>query len=333
MRKIQFLFLAVTFTFFTGCIPGKVISFEALKPAEYTFPEDVKHVLVFNFAYPPSVDTSSFNELPQLNPSEQFFVDTIVIKNVFNGLYSVLDNSPAAYLNNAPYYELRPQDTVAFLEPLAQSSIDHLCDTFNVDAIISFEYYGLSVDTKTYNTVAYDDGYYTVTAADQAMMRVMLWRIYDRKLGLINEKRMQDTLYWSAYGIDDSDARSNLPDVGDLLREAFWYGGNKYGSEISPSWEDTKRSYFELTNRKGNTISLVEPELKEIALGDRKIKAYKAAYNLSLYYEMHDSIDAAVNWIDKALEYRPEAGVAKYYQSILQKREKSVMELKKQLDH
>ncbi len=333
MRKIVFVCLALVLVFLAGCIPGKVTTFQALQPAKFTFPQDVRRVLVFNFAYPPSFDTSSFNELPQLKPREQFFVDTIVINNTFNGLFSVLDNSPATFLNNSPYYELRPEDTVAFLKPLAQTSIDHLCDTFNVDAVISFEYYGLSVDTRTFNTLAYDNGYYYVTEADQAMVRVMLWRIYDRNEGMINEKRMQDTLYWSAYGYDDSDARSNLPDIGDILREAFWYGGSKYGSLISPSWEDTRRSYFDLTNNRGKNISLSEPALKEVVENGKKIKAYKASYNLALYYEMNDSINAAVTWIDRALQFRPEAGVAKYYKSELEKREKTEKELNKQLDH
>ncbi len=320
-------------TWFTGCIPGKYMTIETLNPASFTFPEDVKHVMVFNFAYLPSSDTSSFNEAAQLEPREQYFVDTTVVNNVFNGLFSVLDNSPAAYLNNAPYYESRSEDTVDFLQPMEQSAIEFLCDSFNVDAVISFEYYGLSVDTKTYNTVVFDDEYSFVTAADRGMVRKMLWRIYDKKQGLINEKMMQDTLYWSAYGDNEEDARDNLPGIGDELREAFWYGGYNYGTEISPTWSDSRRSYFEINDRKGSDISLNEEKLREIAAGKGRIRVYKAAYNLAVYNEMNDSIFSAVNWINKALQIRPDAGVARYYQEELKKREATHSELEKQLDH
>ncbi len=333
MRKLKIVSL-LTFLFFCGCIPGKYITIDTLEPAEITFPPETRKVLVFNFSYLPSVDTSSFNEARQLKPREQYFVDTIVIRNVFNGLFSVLDNSPAGFLNDAPYYELRAEDTAAFLQPLGQPDIEHLCDTFDVDAVISFEYYGVSVETKTFSTIVYDEGYEYVNEADQAMLRVMLWRIYSRKEGMISERMMRDTLYWTAYGNDSEEARQNLPDIGDELREAFWYGGSKYGSLISPSWSDTQRAYFDITDMKGKDISLDESRLKEYALsGKKKRRAYKASYNLALYYEMNDSIPAAVDWIDKALQLRPEAAVAKYYQAELEKRRKSRAELEKQLEH
>ncbi len=265
MRKTRILFTGLFFLFIAGCIPGKYLSFDTLEPAEITFPPDVKKVLVFNFAYLPSADTSAFNEVHRLKPKEQYFVDTIVIHSVFNGLFSVLDNSPASFLNDAPYYELRPEDTTAFLKPLSQAAIDHLCDTFNVDAVISFEYYALSLDVRAYNTVTYDEGFEYVGAADEALYRVMFWRIYDRQEGVINEKMMRDTLYWSAYGADEDEARRNLPEIGDILREAFWYGGYKYGTEISPSWDEVKRSYFEIQGVQGDSLSLDEDRLKRLS--------------------------------------------------------------------
>ncbi len=332
MKKIILPFISISMLLLAGCIPGKVLTIETLDPAEVSFPDSTQQAMVFNFAYLPSADTSRLNEVRLLDPTEQYFVDTIVIRNIFNGLFSVLDNSPAAFLNNAPYYEVRPEDTTAFLEPLGNDAVVQLCDSFNVDAIIALEYYGLALDTKTYNTVVYDESYDYVTAADQAMVRMMMWRIYSRNEGLISEKMMRDTLFWSAYGYDEKAALDNLPDVGDVLREAFWYGGYKYGTEISPTWTEVRRTYFELNNHAGDSISLNEERLLQIASGKKKIKAYKAAYNLALYSEMNDSIGDAVKWIDRAVQLRPDAEFAKYYKSILEKRQTSLTELEKQIE-
>ncbi|MBE0653254.1 MAG: hypothetical protein IH594_05625, partial [Bacteroidales bacterium] len=76
MRKI-IVFPVIALLFFLGsCIPGKMLTFEALTPAEYTFPPETEGVLVFNSSYIPSVDTSSFNILNRLaDPEEQFIVD------------------------------------------------------------------------------------------------------------------------------------------------------------------------------------------------------------------------------------------------------------------
>ena len=332
MKKTSSLVIIAVLMILSGCIPGKVLTLETLQPAEISFPEDINSVLVFNFAYPPSADTSSFNELSKLGPKEQFFIDTIVIRNVFNGLFSVLDNSPASFLNNAPYYEIRPVDTTAFLKPLAASAIEELCDSFHVDAIISFEYYGASVDVKTYSSIVYDDEYEYVRVADEAMYRVMLWRIYERNRGIINEKFMKDTLYWSGYGYNDAEAKEDLPEIGDLFREAFWYGGYKYGSLISPNWDESRRAYYDIRDDKGDSISLNPSKLLDIAESNRKGRAYRASYNLALYYEMNDSIDQAMKWIDQAAELRPDAAYAEYYRQILKNRQKALGELEKQVE-
>ncbi len=333
MRKILFSLVVIVVLAFPGCLPVKNITFETLSPAEITLPSDIHRMLVFNYAYYPSDDTSRFNELRRLDKKEMYVVDTIVIHNVFNGLFSVLDDSPVPYLQNAPYYELRPTDTTAFLKPISQESVDYLCDSFDVSGIISFDYYGLSLDTDTHSSMAYDDDYFLVSIADMAMVRVMLFRIYDKKTGLVDEQWMRDTLYWSAYGDEDWEALSNLPGVSDVLREAFWYGGYKFGRMLSPSWDQVERAYFSLNNKQGFDISLNETRLKDIVRDNRHFRAYKAAYNLAMYYEMNDSIEAAVNWIDRALEIRPDAGVAKYYRKILLKRQKAVSKLERQMDH
>ena len=333
MRKILFSLVVIVVLAFPGCLPVKNISFETLLPAEISLPSDIHRMLVFNYAYYPSQDTSTFNELRNLDPNEMYVVDTIVIDNVFNGLFSALDNSAANYLHDAPYYELRPTDTIAFLKPLSRESVGFLCDSFGVDGIISFDYYAVSMDTETHASMSFDEDLNLVSVANLGMIRVMLFRIYDRKTGLLNEKWMRDTLYWSAYGDEDWEALSNLPGVSDALREAFWYGGNKFGLMISPSWDQVERAYFSLNNRQGYDIALNETRLKDIAKENRHYKAYKAAYNLALYYEMNDSIDAAVHWINQAVKIRPEAEVAKYYQTILLKRQKAVAKLREQMDH
>jgi hypothetical protein len=205
-------------------------------------------VLVFNASFLPSYDPNPESFLSELSQEEQFVVDTIVNTNVFNGLFSVFDASPVYYLNGADYYEERGTGSEAelVLDPFKDEAISELCESFNVDAVIAFEYYGIAMAVKTATSVNvpyYEgDDYYRI--AQLIMNRSMLWRIYNNTGSMLNEEFINDTLYWYGTGATISDARADLPEITDILREAFWYGGYDYAKKLAPSWKEDYRYFF-----------------------------------------------------------------------------------------
>ncbi len=321
------LSLFSVFTMFS-CIPSRVLTIEKLDPAEMNIPAGLNSVLVLNASFYPSADTMAFNYAAKLKSNEQYIVDTLVNNSVFNGLFSILDSSPATYLNNASYYEARGEDREEILKPLSSESIYYLCDSFNVDGIIALEYWAFNPDIESN---FYSDGDFFGTRASLSLNRYLLWRVYDREEGLVNEKFLHDTLTWYGYGTFSKDARDDLPELADALREAFWYAGYGFGKSISPSWEEENRSYFEIRNKKGEDISLNSGELKALASEGKKNKAYKASYNLAVFYEQNDDLEEAMTWINRAVYLRPEAEIALYYKHRLEKRISDAKALNEQL--
>lgn len=324
---LHILIIILTSVLLGSCVPGKTLTIEKLTPAEITLPDNIRNVLVLNASYYPSLDTLAFNYVSELKPEDQFIVDTLVNNNVFNGLFSILDASPASYLNDSPYFEARGTEKESFLKPLSGESIQYLCDSFQVDGIISFEYYAFDPDVR--NEFYSGEDYYG-TMATLSIKRYLLWRIYEYNEGLIKENFMQDTLNWYGYGVGN-EARKDLPELADAVREAFWYAGYEFGKSISPSWENEKRYYFEFRNKKGEDISQGPDELKEYALTGRKNKAYQASYNLAVFHERSDELEEAMTWINRAIFLRPDAAVALYYKRQLEKRLKESKKLDQQM--
>ncbi len=311
-----------------SCVPGRSLTIEKLSPAEVTLPSSISSVLVLNASYYPSADTLAFNYVRELKPDEQYIVDTLVNSNVFNGLFSILDSSPATYLNESPYYESRGSGPENFLKPLSEESIQYLCDSFQVDGIISFEYYAFDPDIKN---SFYSGEDFLGSMATLSLKRYLLWRIYEYNEGLIKEEFMQDTLIWYGYGTNSSNARDDLPELSAAVREAFWFAGYEYGKSISPFWTDEKRSYFNFPNKKGVDISQSPDELKKLAYARRKNRAYRASYNLAVFYERSDELAEAMIWINRAVFLRPDAGVALYYKRQLEKRQIDARKLDEQI--
>lgn len=319
------LYLILTgILFLVSCIPGRELSFEYLTPAEYSLPNKSSKALIFNSAYLPKVDTSSFNIVGKLEEEERHIVDTLIINNIFNGFFFVVDDSPLPVLNSSVYAEMRGKDTTNFLQPLSAESIDYLLKEFSSDLIISLEYYGMNYDYST-NWNAWDE-----VKAYLAIDRALVWRIYSRD-SLIREKIMRDTLYWSAYGESSGQAADGLPSLTGTIREAFWFAGEEFAMEFSPSWEKTKRSYFIIEDG-GKDRSLDETFLREQGSHHNRIKAYKANFNLSVWHEERGNIDKALEYMNAALDLRPHSALAKYYKKQQVKKLKKMEKLKKQIN-
>lgn len=320
LKAVYFLFAVIVFS---SCVPGKELVFESLTPAEYTLPVNTEKIIVFNSSYTPEFDTMDFNVLRRLEEDEQFIIDTLIINNIFNGFFYVADQSPVQGLRNSVYVEERSDDSINFLKYLSNESIRFLLEEFEADVVISMEYYGMNYD---YFTQAEEFEQQAFLLLDRAL----LWRLYT-DTGMVKEVNMRDTLYWTAYGVNRKDAIENLPDLTKVIKETFWFAGESFASKLSPSWEETRRSYFLLTDQ-GTDQSLDPAYLREVATDNNKIRAYKAYFNLSIYHEKQGEIEKALEYMNAALEIRPGAALARFYRKKLVGKMEEFGKLKKQIN-
>ena len=284
-----------------SCSPTRIIDFEILDPAKIDLPDSQGSFLVLNSSYLPENISDKSNLMSGLTADEQIIVDTAINRQLFDGLFSVLNDSPIKGLRNANYLELRTSDTTGFLNPLSPVAISEICKENNVDFIISFEYYSM------FENSGYFVNEYNQYEVVLELIRKLLWRIYSRDGQLKDSYFSRDSLYWNSIGGNMDIVKSNLSNKLELYREAFWLSGVDYGKRISPSWEPVNRSIYEI-KQKSDTgriiVSVNKDILESFSSSKNKSKAFNACYNLAVISESEGDIENALKWIDQALEIK-----------------------------
>ena len=268
-----------------SCSPSRWLQLDTLNPAEFSFP-DTGAIVILNAAYLPSAVNVNHNIMGSLPEKEQFIFDTLVLSNLFDGFFSVLNESPNKNMRDAAYYELRRNDTADFLRAFDTVDIWEICADLDADFLITLEYYGMDNELSHY----FYDEWETYLLVDN----IVLFRIYNKEGAVLNEYAMADSLFWSQVGLDKA-----IPELPDAARELFFNSGEKYGSWISPYWSGISRRYFMITE-KGKEISLDKEHLYKLSAGDKRRKAYKACYNLAVLFESEDELAEALKWATSA---------------------------------
>jgi hypothetical protein len=289
MIKLFLSFLVLLLV--VSCSPTSWLKLDIISPAEFTFPDTGK-ITILNASYLPSVLKNKSNLITQIPENEQYIFDTLIITNLFNGLFSVLNESPNEYLRNADYEEIRTIDTSNFSGPLANAGVDYLCKSLDTRFLVSFEYYEFNrSESKEV------DGEYWQKNLE--IPYKVIWRIYNIDGVLLHQFFDTDTYYW----VENYNAYP-LPELPDALREVFFATGEKFAKRISPYWITISRAYY-LLSKAGNDISLDRDQLLILKDGKRKKQAFKACYNLAILSESEDKLQEAIDWLNKANEIYP----------------------------
>ena len=133
--KTTVIILLVVSTFIS-CGPTRNLSFEVMHPVSLNLPDPDGKYLVLNSSYLPDSIWDPANYISYMTSEDKTIVDTIIIKNIFDGLYSVLYESPVNGLNNAEYLEIRGSDTTGFMSPLSPIAVSEICRDYNSDYLI-----------------------------------------------------------------------------------------------------------------------------------------------------------------------------------------------------
>ncbi len=312
MKNIYFGLLIILSV---SCSPTSWLPLDIINPAEFTFPDTGK-IVVLNSAYLPSAIPDRNNLLPKLPVNEQLIFDTLITANVFNGFFSVIDGSPNEELQKASYKEIRVNDTTNFLNPISASGVEYLCDSYDASFIISLEYYGFNI--KREKTVYFE--YYDESAGWLSSLeapRHLVWRIYQKDGAILDQFVDADTLYW----YEDIDSNGTIPELPDAIREAFFLAGEQYARRISPYWTEVSRKYY-LISRDGDDISLDREKLILFKSGNKTNLSFKACFNLAVLSESEDKLQEAIIWLDEASKIK-QSEVTVFYRVKLQERMES----------
>jgi tetratricopeptide (TPR) repeat protein len=316
--KYRFLFF-LSISILSSCLPTKQVKFESVFLPEYDILEINGDILVCNLSYFPDADRSADNDIGKLSPDEQEIIDTIINHNILNGLFSVFSDSPQEKIREALYFEARTRDTTSFLKPLSLESVNTICAENQVKYLIVFEYYSFSSSLDWF--YSYSDLGYVVS---QEVKRKLLWRIYKSDTGLLKEDWQSDTIYTERIAESIEYAKSELPQITELLKDLFWEAGVEYAKKISPYWDLITRSYYPLYAKSGADISEDFNSLLIVSKEGSKSRSFMAFYNMAVLAEKSGETKLAIENIKNALDIKPNSAYAKYYLTQILQRDKVI---------
>lgn len=308
VRVKSFIWVLVWSVVLQGCAANlRVVEFEVLEPATVEIPDHVEQLIFLNRA-PISPDIWAEQNQVEMDARQLVLLDTLIINNLLKGVLEVLRNSPADRFHMPIWLSDRRTDTARLDDlVLTRHEVDNICDTMMGDAIISLEYYTVSLDQHFdyYKDVPDEIQNHYYEAANS-----LKWNIHlPGSPRPFDSYTMVDTLFFPS--IVDGEFLDYVPGV-DILRELFYESGNKYGKYLVPVWNQASRVLYrgehdslklaiEYTDE-GDWDGAYSIWKNMTTLEDSTLVA-KAYHNMAVYLELEDNLDSASTMLDLALEH------------------------------
>ncbi len=304
----------------SSCMSMREVSLDYLKPAEVSFPDQLKNVVI--------ISTIPQNDL-----------DSIIITNkgTIVGDQNISKNILAKRIADSHYFETVIACDSVMKDCLEQSNsylspqfVKEILSDFKAEMIISLEKMDVSVDRmKVYHPENPLDVIRFVTKPE------IKFYISNRKAPVYTISQ-SDTTYYNAFDLLDYKT-AFLYAYDDVLKKNI--------DIVLPHWEQADRYYYT-----GGTYEMRDAEvavkendwstafkLWESVYTNKKgkLRGY-AAFNIALYYELNDNIKEALNWLNLAEASSSKDSeiykVIQLYKGILSQREIELSTLKLQMN-
>ena len=282
-----------------------VVEFEVLEPASVSLPEEVNQLIVLNRA-PISLHSFEKKDVEGLERKHLMILDTIIVRSVQRGLLNVFQESPIERFQQIIWLDDRREDTT-LLEDLilTRREVDDLCMENGGDAILSLESYSMDYEE---HVQSFSDSYLMATKYYE-ISSVISWIIYlPGSPRPFDRYTMVDTLFFTEV-LDGELIRRYS--VAQMLSEAFYKSGRKYGRYLVPVWNSTSRNLYkgreeELKKAAKHTNRGNWDEAYKIwegmSKGQDRTAAAKALYNMAVFHELEDQLGFASKLVNEALE-------------------------------
>lgn len=318
LRRILFI-IAVTH-YLTACSGSKsIVSFEVLLPASITYPENVNNLGLLIRA---PVSANAFSpKPPELNrdPVTVKILDTLVINNLKEGFFDATEETELPYFNDILLLESRRKDTIDKGNPISPEFRKNLFQYYDLDALITLEYYAIEVDQSPFYYDFVNGEYY-----EFRLISDILWRVYVNGENIpLDEYRNRDTLYYQNY--TEMEVSENLTGT-KVVRYGCYELGYNYGLRHITKWNIVNRIVF----RGGNAELRAAAELtdrgewegalriwRELTASDDLKIASKANHNIAVFYELNDDIETSLQYSSKALQLWENSYIKNYHNDLV----------------
>jgi hypothetical protein len=293
---------------FHGCASTfSFVEFEVLEPATVTLPENVNRLVILNRA-PVTLDAFREEDRENVDQIQLVLIDTLIINSILRGLLDIFRQSPAPRFHDLVWLNDRRHDTTSLDDLiLTRREVDEICTLHEAGAIVSLESYFMDLDMEVRyypdDRVVEQTKYYLVST-------ILRWIIYlPGTPRPFDTYTIKDTLFFSEF-VDG--VFMGYHPTAQMIRDAFYSGGLKYGRYLVPRWVNTSRTLFKgreeqlrqasrQTNQ-GNWDSAFAIWSGLTESSDSTLAA-KAFHNMAVYYELEDQLDSASLLVNRSLEF------------------------------
>ncbi len=330
MRSTAFLLLICLFT---ACSQMRYIGIETYNPAEITYPENVRKILIVNNAVPQPEDSGyEYKIAGIIQDTAKAKADSAIVyacKALGTAIFET------DFFNDVLLFHENTRKDDAFLTDvkLTQEQVQALCKETGADAVISFDRLLFDMD----KVVAGSSYNYLIGMIDIRIRGVLRSYLPERNTPQATVL-LSDSIFWAEQAGDMKILDLILPTPDNALQTAGEFIGNKSYSIFVPHWNRETRWYYTGSGARWKEASAYASNEKwENAAGrwqyiydnstGWKDKA-RAASNLALYYELKEDLSTALEWVSKSYEfYKNNAGdnnkytsYQKVYQDVLTER-------------
>lgn len=331
--KVIYFLSVIILVGFAACSPFASIQLSVLEPAEITIPKDIKSVTLAPLIDVEKMPVEEFSELDNLRFNEENYYPLLL--ETLTGAAETMDNSPK-YSRIVIREDIIPQMSDSVITTNEWTDLIRICKEDSTDAIMVMTNPKFTdvIDVAVSDFGFGCEAYYVINSS-------IAWFVfYPKELKLIDSTTIRDMLDWHRYEITCDYAMSLLPEIPDLIGNACFMAGYKYGKKIAPMWNSKiKRNYYKRGHpkiREGyyymiNDNYIYAAELyRGVSDHKRKKVASRAGFNLALINEMNDNLESAREWAEISNSLIVDPNTEKYIK-VLDKRIKDKEKINKQL--
>lgn len=282
-----------------------VVEFEVLEPATASLPEEVKQLIVLNRA-PVSLNSFEQSDVEGLEEKHLTILDTLIVKSIQRGLLNVFRESPIERFHYPLWLDDRREDT-SMVEALilTRREVDDICRKNVGDAILSLESYSMDYEMHVQSFL----GSHITESMYFEISTIIKWIIYlPGHPKPFDRYTMVDTLFFTEVQNGEVLQRYNNSQI---ISEAFYKSGRKYGKYLVPVWNTTSRSLYkgkEEALRKASKLTdrgewdQAYEIWEGLSKGENGTAAAKSLYNMAIFNELDDKLDSAAYLVNEALK-------------------------------
>lgn len=321
-------------------------SIDVLRPASVTFTPEASRLLIVNNTVRQPEDyghrTQFFNEKARVESKKTDSLPLFCIEALAQEI------SGREYFSNITLHNININSNTDFftITNIPFDTVNALCDRYDSDVILSLE--RIRVIDKIDEYYLNDEAEFYLALEARYETR---WSVYYPQKTSYETITIRDTLFWDARTGSKRRAMEMLPNRYDALIDGALYNGRNSINKFIPYWDKVDRYFFSGGNKlltqgmDSVTVKSWEGATK-VWEGILTSKASsftkaKAAHNIAVVNEISGNMEAAWNYIEKAVDYLEKSAgadsnssynIVVYYEELYKRRLETEL-LDKQIGH